>query len=220
MDPWRVRIDLEVGPSRQEVPAAQRPIGMRACHRICPCGRRPVDAVRGRLPASILSGENTMLRKIAAVAVAGVLAASVYAAAAVIGNVSTGTAATGSGDVDSCGNITGSTYILHGAGFTGNNAGGHGNQDNSVMINTPSDITKASMVNIETVADCVNINLHVQLQNGSGGNLDGVGFCEVTSTGGFGYNETNAGDNVPGCTVVLTHSVAVADIEKLVVTQT
>jgi hypothetical protein len=161
-----------------------------------------------------------MLRKIAALAVAGVLAASVYAAAAVIGNVSGGTAATGAGDVDSCGDITGSTYILHGAGFTGDNAGGHGNQDNSVMINTPSDITKASMVNIETVADCVNINLYVQLQNGTGGNLDGVGFCEVTSTGGFGFNELSPGDNVPGCTVVLTHSVAVADIEKLVVTQT
>jgi len=161
-----------------------------------------------------------MLRKIAALAIGGVLAASVYAAAAVIGNVSDGTAATGAGDVNSCGDITGSTHILHGAGFTGDNAGGHGNQDNSVMVNTPSDITKVSMVNIETDDGCIDINHYVQLQNGTGGNLDGVGFCEVTATGGFGFNELSHTDNTAGCTVVLTHSVAVADIEKLVVTQT
>jgi acetyl-CoA carboxylase carboxyltransferase component len=153
-----------------------------------------------------------MLRKIAALAVGGVLAAAVYAAAATIGNVSDGTAATGSGSVASCGDITGSTYLLYGTGITG--------QTSTVLINTPSDITKVTRVNIETVTDCININFYVQLKDGGGSNLDGVGFCEVTASGGLGFNELSSGDNVPGCTVDLNVPVNVAAITTLVVTQT
>ncbi len=161
-----------------------------------------------------------MFRKLAALAVGGVLAASVYGAAATIGDVSGGTAATGAGPVASWGDITRSPHLLYGTGISGDNAGGHGNQDNTVEINTPSDITRVTRVNIETTLSCVDINFYVQLKNGSGGNLDGIGFCEVTSTGGLGVNETNKNDNVPGCTVDLSTPVNVADIITLVVTQT
>lgn len=153
-----------------------------------------------------------MLRKIAALAAAGVLAAGVYAAAATIGNVAGGTAATGSGSVTSCGNITGSTYLLSGTGISG--------QTSTTLVNTPSDITKVTRVNVETVADCVDINLYVQLKGAANANLDGVGFCEVTATGGMNFNELSAGDNVPGCTVTLATPVNVADILSLVVTET
>ena len=161
-----------------------------------------------------------MFRKVAALAVGGILAASVYGAAATIGNVVGGTAATGQGSVASCGDITGSTYLLYGTGISGNNAGGHGDQDNTVVINTPSDISKVTRVNIETVGDCVDINFYVQLKDGGFGNLDGIGFCEVTSTGGLGFNEASSDDNIPGCTVDLSVPVNVADIITLVVTQT
>jgi hypothetical protein len=153
-----------------------------------------------------------MFRKLAALAVGGVLAAAVYGAAATIGDVSGGTAATGAGPVASCGDITGSTYLLYGTGISGQTA--------TVVTGTPSDITKVTRVNVETVGSCVDINFFVQLQDGSNGNLDGVGFCEVTSTGGLNYDEASSGDNVPGCTVDLSTPVNVADIYKLVVTQT
>lgn len=153
-----------------------------------------------------------MIRKLAALAVGGVLAASVYGAAATIGNVSDGTAATGSGPVASCGDITGSTYLLYGTGISG--------QTNTTVTGSPSDITRVTRVNVETVDSCIDINFFVQLQDGSNSNLDGVGFCEVTATGGLGFDEASSGDNVAGCTVDLSTPVNVADIYHLVVTQT
>jgi hypothetical protein len=167
----------------------------------------------GACPRSSLSlGRKTMLRKIGAIAIGGVLAASVYAAAATIGNVESGTAATGQGAVASCGNIIGSTYLLSGTNVSGQTA--------TVLVNTPTDITRVTRVNVETANGCVDINLYVQLKDSGGSNLDGVGFCEVTATGGLGFNELNASDNVAGCTATLGTPVNVSQITALVVTQT
>lgn len=152
-----------------------------------------------------------MIRKLTALIVGGILAAAVYGAASTL-IVSSGTAATGQGDVDKCGDVTGSTYLLHGTGISG--------QTNTVVTGTPSDITKVTRVNIETDASCEDINLFVQLKDGGGSNLDGVGFCEVTLTGGLGFDEAGSGDNVPGCTVDLSSEVDVSAIEALVVTET
>ena len=154
-----------------------------------------------------------MFRKVAALVVGGLLAASVYGAAATISDVSTGVAATGQGDVVACGNITGSTYLLYGTGISGQTA--------TVEIDTPSDITRVTRVNIETDPSCVQNNLYVQLKTGpSGSLLDCIGFCQVTASGGLGYNETDATDNVAGCTVDLSTPVNVSDIFTLVVTET
>lgn len=152
-----------------------------------------------------------MIRKLTALMVGGVLAAAVYAAASTL-IVSDGTAATGQGDVNSCGDVTGSTYLLHGTGISG--------QTSTVVTGTPSDITKVTRVNIETVGGCVDINFFVQLKDGGGSNLDGVGFCEATLTGGLGFDEASSTDNTPGCTVDLSTEVNVSAIEFLVVTQT
>lgn len=152
-----------------------------------------------------------MTRLLAALAVGGVLAAAVYAGAATL-NVSDGTAATGQNVVASCGDVTGSTYLLWGTGISG--------QEDTVVTGFPSDITKVTRVNIETEEGCIDINFFVQLKDTGGSYLDGVGFCEATASGGLGFNEADAGDNTPGCTVTLGSAVDVAAIAFLVVTQT
>ena len=152
-----------------------------------------------------------MLRKLAALAVGGILAAAVYGAAASL-NVADGTAATGSNSVNSCGDVTGSTYLLHGTGISC--------QTDTVVTGSPSDIAKVTRVNIETQESCIDINFFVQLQDSGGGNLDGVGFCEATASGGLGFDEASDTDNTPGCTVDLDTEVDVLDIAFLVVTQT
>ena len=116
------------------------------------------------------------------------------------------------GAVASCGNIIGSTYLLSGTNVSGQTA--------TVLVNTPTDITRVTRVNVETANGCVDINLYVQLKDSGGSNLDGVGFCEVTATGGLGFNELNASDNVAGCTATLGTPVNVSQITALVVTQT
>ncbi|OGN85316.1 MAG: hypothetical protein A2X23_10500 [Chloroflexi bacterium GWC2_73_18] len=152
-----------------------------------------------------------MIRKLAALMVGGILAAAVYGAASTL-IVSSGTAATGQGAVDNCGDVTGSTYLLYGTGISG--------QTFTEVTGAPSDITKVTWVNIETGSECYNINLFVQLKDGSENPLDGVGFCEVTATGGLGWNEAWNGDNTYGCTVALSTPVNVSAIEFLVVTET
>ena len=152
-----------------------------------------------------------MIRKLAALMVGGILAAAVYGAASTL-IVSSGTAATGQGDVDKCGDVTGSTYLLYGTGISGQTA--------TVVTGTSSDVTKVTWVNIETSSDCQNINVFVQLKDWGGSYLDGTGFCEVTLSGGLNYDEDDSTDNVPGCTVLLSTPVPVADIEFLVVTMT
>ena len=140
-------------------------------------------------------------------------------------NVGFGTAATGQGEVDKCGDITGSTYILKGWAV----ADGPGGDDYMYDDANPNDITKVTHVNIETSADCNQINAFIAVKDG-GGSILATGFCQISGDGvqttgpaddGLGYDEGfNSGDNVPGCTAVLDATIDVSAIEFLVVTET
>jgi hypothetical protein len=178
------------------------------------------------------------LKRIAiALALSGVVFGTVYALAATL-NVGFGTAATGTGDVGSCGDVTGSTYILESQsiGFAGDDiVGSLGNLG-------PADITEFKAVNIESVPDCDQINVFVAVYDGEGGtgNVIATGSCQISGDSdgvvdpgdppeddGLGYDELGTGDNVPGCTAVVgTDTVLdddlpdVADAESIVVTMT
>ena len=163
-----------------------------------------------------------MKRLIVALLVGGVFFGAVYGLASTL-IVGFGTAATGEGDVGSCGDVTGSTYVLKGQGV----ADGPGGDD--YLFGFPTDITKATHVNIETVAGCDQINAFVQVED-IGGAVLATGSCQISGDGvqttgpaddGLGYDEGfNSGDNLPGCTALLSAEVDVADIESLVVTMT
>ena len=143
-------------------------------------------------------------------------------------NVGFSTAATGTGPVGSCGDVTGSTFILVGQAISASS-------QPDIVTGTPTDIEHAYAVNIETVAGCDQINAFVAVKN-SAGAVMAIGSCEIsagaTSPGpggpsgpnggidndGLGFNEGSPVDNVPGCTAVLSGTPNVGDIYFLQVT--
>lgn len=165
-----------------------------------------------------------MKRIIVALALSGMVFGAVYALAATL-TVGGGTAASGTGDVDPCGNVTGSTYILVGQAISASG------QDDIVM-GDPTDVDHVQAVNIETDGPCDEINAFVAVKNGAGAVL-ATGSCviedadpagdDIDSDGfndGLGFDEAGASDNVAGCTAVLSGTPNVADIEFLTVTMT
>jgi hypothetical protein len=147
-----------------------------------------------------------MKRIILALVVGSALFAAAYAAAASLG-VTTSTAATGTGDVVSCGDVTGTTFILKGEAI--NDAAGW-----TTVTGNSNDPRYAEAVNIETgtSSSCDQQDVFVM--------VDGAGSigCTVHAGGGVNYNEADYGDNNYGCTALLTSYVDVAGITKLTVT--
>ena len=145
-----------------------------------------------------------MKRLIVALMVGGALFAAAFAAAANL-NVTDSTAASGSGPVASCGDVTGTTFIL--LGETINEPGAW-----TYLTGNSSDPRVAIAVNIETVSDCDQQDVFVL--------VDGTGStpCTVHAGGGLGWNEGSKADNTYGCTAVLNNNVAVASISTLTVT--
>ena len=152
----------------------------------------------------------------------GVALFAVVAYAATL-SVGFATAATGQGDVGSCGDVTGSTFIL-----VGQSIAASGQPD--IVTGDPTDITHAYAVNIETVAGCDQINAFVAVKNGAGVVM-ATGSCEInalagpnggTANDGLGFNEADGSDNVPGCTAVFGGGATpnVGDIFFLQVTMT
>jgi hypothetical protein len=136
-------------------------------------------------------------------------------------NVGFATAATGQGDVGKCGDVTGSTFILVGQVISASSGP-------DTVTGTPTDIEHVIAVNIETVADCDQINAFIAVKNLAGAVL-ATGSCEINAAGGpnggtdndgLGFNEADIADNVPGCTAVLSGTPNVADIFLLAVTMT
>ena len=165
-----------------------------------------------------------MKRLILALLVGGVFFGAVYGLAATL-SVGFGTAATGTGDVGSCGNVTGSTYIL-----VGQSIGASGQDD--VVTGDPTDVDHVKAVNIETDGACDEQNAFVAVKN-AGGTTFATGSCviedadpagdDIDADGfndGLGYDEASPGDNVAGCTAALSGLVNVADIWFLTVTMT
>lgn len=154
----------------------------------------------------------------------GVALFAVVAFAATL-SVTDSTAASGTGDVASCGPVTGSTFILKGQDVTPKTGTFPTDPGNAALTDTtPDDITRTTQVNIETGVDdsCVGININVQLQGPDGINLvNATGACEVFDGGGLGFDEvdnSNA-DNTDGCTVILAAEQLIAPITELVVTE-
>ncbi|MDO8611396.1 MAG: hypothetical protein Q7R32_01070 [Dehalococcoidia bacterium] len=167
-----------------------------------------------------------MKRLITALLVGGALFAAAYAAAAVL-DVGFGTAATGEGDVDACGDITGSTYILQGQDVTPKTGTFPTDPGDASLTDTsPTNIARTTQVNLEletSDGDCAGINLWIQLTDIGGGDLaDAFGTCEVFEGGGLGFDEVGTGDNdteIDGCTVDLAVSQDIADIYDIKVTE-
>jgi len=145
-----------------------------------------------------------MKRLIVALVVGGMLFAVAWGAAASL-NVDWATGASGTGTVGSCGDVTGSTFILYGE--TINSPGGA-----TYLTGNSTDPRYASAVNIETVEACGQQDVFVL--------VDGTGStpCTVHAGGGLGWLENAVSDNLPGCTAVLDSPVAVASITTLTVT--
>jgi len=176
-------------------------------------------------------------RIIVALALSGMVFGAVYALAAVL-SVDFGTAATGTGDIGSCGDITGSTYILESQSVVTSGddlAGGVGNVG-------PADMSEFKAVNIETVPGCDGINAFIEVHDadGGGGNVIASGSCEISGDSdgitdpgdppdddGLGFDELGTTDNVPGCTAFVGTDTTsdddlpdVAAAESIVVTTT
>jgi len=145
-----------------------------------------------------------MKRLILAVVVGGALFAAAWGAAAAL-NVDFATGASGTGTVGSCGDVTGSTFIL--VGETINSPGGA-----TYLTGNSTDPRYTNAVNIETVGSCDNQDVFVL--------VDSMGStpCTVHLNGGLGWNEALVFDNTYGCTAVLNGDVAVASITTLTVT--
>lgn len=153
----------------------------------------------------------------------GVTLFAVVAYAATL-SVGFATAATGQGDVGSCGDVTGSTFILVGQVISASSGP-------DTVTGDPTDIEHAYAVNIETVAGCDQINAFVAVKNGAGAVM-ATGSCEInagpggpnggTANDGLGFNEASTADNVPGCTAVFGGGATpnVGDIFFLQVTMT
>jgi len=166
-----------------------------------------------------------MKRFIVASITAGVVFGSVWALAANL-NVGSATAATGQGEVVSCGDVTGSTFILLGRSVL--NAGQNASNP-SVETGIATDITKTTGVNVEVPESCIvqegegdaldtGATLDVQVK--AGATIVGSGTCEVQSHAGLGTSAENGSDNVPGCTVTFAGPTDIAPIDALVVTET
>jgi hypothetical protein len=173
-----------------------------------------------------------MKRIFVAAAAAALVFGSVWALAATL-DVGFGTAATGTGDVDKCGDVTGSTYILESQSLDTAGpdlAGGLNNVG-------PADITEFKAVNIESSTDCDMINVFIEVHDADdgGGNVIASGTCQISGDGapggvdddGLGFDELGIDDNVPGCTAIVGSDTLadddlpdVVDAESLVVTMT
>jgi hypothetical protein len=162
------------------------------------------------------------MRRILIASAVGIALFAIVAYAATL-NVGFATAATGSGPVGSCGDVTGSTFILVGQSIAASG-------QNDTVTGAPTDIEHAFAVNIETVAACDQINAFIAVKN-SGGGVMATGSCEINAAGGpnggthddgLGFNEAGTGDNVPGCTAVFSGGATpnVGDIYFLQVTMT
>jgi hypothetical protein len=162
------------------------------------------------------------MKRILIASAVGVALFAIVAYAATL-TVGSGTAATGNGDVASCGDVTGSTFVLMGQDVNPKTGAFPVDPGQAVMTDTtPTDITKTTQVNIETGVNdsCVGINVNVQLQGPDGNNLPGAtGSCEVFDGGGLGYDEVGTSDNTDGCTVDLAASQDIAPISEIVVTE-
>lgn len=173
-----------------------------------------------------------MKRWIVAAAAAAMVFGSVWALAATL-NVGFGTAATGNGDIGKCGDVTGSTYILESQSLVTAGPDVVGGLNNV----GPADISEFTAVNIESVADCDQINVFVEVHNGENGNGDVIasGSCQISGDDaiggidddGLGFDELGTDDNVPGCTAIVGNDTTsdddlpdVAAAESLVVTMT
>jgi len=147
-----------------------------------------------------------MKRLIVALMVGGALFAAAFAAAANL-NVTNSTAASGDGAVLSCGDVTGTTFILYGE--TINEPGA-----STYLTGNSSDPRYAIAVNIETgdLSSCDQQDVFVL--------VDSMGStpCTIHAGGGLNYDEASKADNNYGCTAVLNGSVAVASITTLTVT--
>ena len=83
------------------------------------------------------------------------------------------------------------------------------------------DITKFTAVNIETDGGCDEQNAFIQVKDG-GGSVIATGSCVIQDDGendGLGWDEAAPGDNVGGCTALVTPA-NVSAAESLVVTIT
>src|SRR3990172_2262677 len=145
-----------------------------------------------------------MKRLALALLVGGVVFGTVWGLASTL-NVAFLTAATGSGDVGSCGDVTGGTFILESQSVVTSGddlAGALGNVG-------PADITEFKAVNIETVPGCDKINAFVEVLDGSG-SVIASGNCQISGDSdgstdpgdppeddGLGYDELGTADNLP-----------------------
>jgi hypothetical protein len=130
---------------------------------------------------------------------------TVYAAAAAL-RVEGATAATGRGGVESCGDVTGSTFVLEGQELVTSGADTAG----PFIDGVAADITEFQAVNIETVADCEQLNAFVQVKDAQG-KVIATGACAIDADGGMGFDEANGVDNVPGCTAIVGNDTVADD---------
>ena len=149
-----------------------------------------------------------MKRLIVALLVGGVVFGTVWGLASGL-DVGFGTAATGTGDVGSCGDVSGSTYILEGQTIT--TAG------NDTVTGDPTDIAEFQAVNIEVDDDCDEQNAFVQVFDGENGTGTAIatGSCTIhngdnpdivgdnADVDGLGWDEGSTSDNVGGCTALV-----------------
>ena len=145
-----------------------------------------------------------MKRILLALAV-GVALFAVVAFAATL-NVTDSTAAAGRNVVASCGDVTGTTFILEGQGIAAIDGA-------TTLTGSPSDIAEFKAVNLEVTEDaCNRINAFVEVRTMGGVSIFNAS-CEVHDDGGLGFNEAVAGDNPDGCTALLVAPVDTPGIE-------
>jgi len=171
-------------------------------------------------------------RILIAAAAAALVFGSVWALASTL-DVGFATAATGNGDVAKCGDVEGSTFILESQSVVLSGPDVVGGLNNV----GPADISEFKAVNIESIADCDQINVFVEVRDDEDGTGDVIasGSCQISGDGagggveddGLGFDELGTGDNVPGCTAIVGDDTTsdddlpdVADAESLVVTMT
>jgi hypothetical protein len=168
-----------------------------------------------------------------AAAAAAIVFGGVWALASAL-TVSDATAATGNGNVASCGDVTGSTFILESQSVVTIGDDLVGNLGNV----RPADISEFKAVNIESIAACDQINVFVEVRAGENGMgaVVASGSCQISGDGtpgsgaeddGLGFDELGTSDNVPGCTALVGNDTLADDdlpnvlaAESLVVTMT
>lgn len=158
-----------------------------------------------------------MKRLIVALLVGGAVFGTVWGLASTL-QVTFLTAATGEGDVGSCGDMTGGTFILQGQDVnpkTGPSGGF------AALSGSPTNIARTTQVNLEFDGNCdEGIQVDIHLTDINGADIPGAfGTCQVWAAGGLGFDEVGIGDNTDGCTVDLNVSQDIGPIEDIKVTQ-